>query len=165
MSVRPGETVALDLFVNSSTGQKVTDYLHVQNALGRTVTIAGPAIDFRPEDAVMELSSPRVKVDGKLLTSSQGSISGNAIWVDLPGYGRFVFSLVKRPDLSMVRAGELRGTSVKWNSAGHEFLVETDKPVIPGDKAFHLYLFHIRRDVSVFGMSAGPRPDDPIISR
>ena len=31
LDVRPGETVALDLFVNPSTGQKVTEYLTVKD--------------------------------------------------------------------------------------------------------------------------------------
>ncbi|MBI3683754.1 MAG: hypothetical protein HY235_25550 [Acidobacteria bacterium] len=162
MEVRAGETVALDLFVNPSTGQKVTDYLTIKANERQQVHVTGPARDFSPEDATIEISSPHVSVDGKPVISSQGAISGQAVWVDLPGHGRFVFSLAARLDLGMQNAGEIRGTTITWRTGGHEYTITTDKPIVSGSRAYNLYVFHIPHTADYFGMSAGPRPDDPI---
>ncbi len=162
MEVRAGETLALDLFVNASTGQKVTDYLTVKGKERQAVHVAGPARDFSPEDANIEISAPEVSIDGKSTTSFKGGISGHAVWIDLPGHGRFVFSLAPRPDLGMQKAGEIRGTTMTWRHAGHEYTITTDKPITSGSRAYNLYVFHIPRTVEHFGMSAGAKPDDPI---
>jgi hypothetical protein len=165
MEVRDGETVALDLFVHPSTGQKVTDYLTVKGNQRQQTTVTGPARDFSPEDATIELSSPHVSVDGKAVTSAKGGISGQAVWIDLPGHGRFVFSLAPRPDLGMDRAGEIRGTTMTWRLGGHEYTITTDKPIVSGSRAYNLYVVHIPRTADHFGMSAGPKPDDPVRRR
>lgn len=167
MEIRAGETVALDLFVNPSTRQKVTDYLTIKSTDGHptaseSARIAGPARDFSPEDASIELHSPKVSVDGKPVASTGGMIAGNAIWIDLPGHGRFVFSLAPRPDLGMDKAGEIRGKTMTWRSGGREYTIVTSEPITGGSRAYNLYVFQIPRNVTTFGISAGPRPDDPI---
>lgn len=162
MEVRAGETVALDLFVNPSSGQKVTDYLTIKGKERQQVNVAGPAGDFGPEDATIEISSPHMSVDGKPAISSQGAVSGQAVWVDIPEHGRFVFSLAPRPDLGMQKAGEIRGTRMTWRNGGREYTITTDKPIASGLRAYHLYVFHIPRVAQYFGMSAGPKADDPI---
>ncbi len=165
VEVRAGETVALDLFVNASTGQKVTDYLTIKGDDRQVVHVAGPARDFGPEDATIEVSFPNVSVDGTPLVSSQGGVVGQAVWADLPGHGRFVFSLAARPDLGMQKAGEIRGTTMTWRTGEHEYTITTDKPIASGSRAYNLYVFHIPRTADYFGMSAGSRPDDPIRRR
>lgn len=165
MEVRAGETVALDLFINPSTGQKVTDYLTIKGSERQPVEVAGPARDFGPEDATIEISFPHVTVDGKAVISSQGGVSGEAVWVDLPGHGRFVFSLAPRPDLGMQKAGEIRGTTMTWRIGGHEYTITTDKPIASGSRAYNLYVFHMPRTAEYFGMSAGPKPDDVVRRR
>lgn len=162
MDVRAGETVALDLFVNTSTGQRVTEYLTVKGSDRPQLSISGPARDFTAADAEIAISAPRVTVDGKEIATWNGAMSGNAVWVDLPGYGRYVFSLAPRPDLGMQRAGEIRGVDLKWRMSGHEFAISTRKPVTTGSSAYHLYVGHVRRSVDDFGISAGSKPDDPI---
>jgi hypothetical protein len=163
MEIRAGETVALDLFVNPSTGQKITDYLTIKGGGTRQeVKVEGAARDFRADDAEFEISAPHVSIDGKFVTSTQAGMLGQAIWIDLPGHGRFVFSLMPRPDLGMQKAGEIRGTTMLWRSQGHEYTITTDKPIATGSAAYNLYVLHIPRTVEYFGMSAGPKPDAPI---
>ncbi|HYO84490.1 MAG TPA: hypothetical protein VES20_24015, partial [Bryobacteraceae bacterium] len=140
MQVREGETVALDLFANSSTGQKVTEYLTVRSRGQSNTTAAGATRDFGPEDATIELSVPKLSVDGKELVSTQGGVSGEALWIDVPGHGRFVFSLAARTDLGMKRAGEIRGSTMRWQYGGHEYRIEGDKPIASGSGAYNLYV-------------------------
>jgi len=86
MQVRAGETVALDLFYNTSTGQKVTDYLTIKGKGSRTpLEVRGPARDSAADDALIEISSPELSVDGAKITSVGGGVSGQSVWVDVPG--------------------------------------------------------------------------------
>jgi hypothetical protein len=168
-TIRAGETIALDLFVNPSTGQKLIDYLRVENNSRQPVTVEGAARDFSPADAEIELSDPAISIDGKRFgKSSRGGISGPAVWIDLDGHGRFVFSLAPRPDLGLRRAGEIRGTTMTWRSGSSTYVIETDKPIASGSAAYHLYVFHDpsfrppgheNLDRGWIGMSAGPKPD------
>jgi len=135
MEARAGDTVALELFVNPGTGQKVTDYLTINGGGWTGVKVSGPARYFGAENAGIELSAAQVTVDGRVVHSERGAISGEAVWVDLPEHGRFVFSPAPRPDLGMRKAGEIRGTTMTWRMG------ETATPSIrtsrsPPDRAF-----------------------------
>lgn len=163
--VKDGETVALDLFTDSSTGQKVTEYLTVHREDRAEARVEGPARDFGVEDATIALTAPKVSVDGKADVSWRGSISGSAVWMDLPSHGRFVFSLAARPELGMQRMGEVRGTSLAWRYAGRDYKISSSKPIASGSHAYHLYVFAIAKPVKEFTLFAGPRPDDPIRQR
>lgn len=165
VDVNPGETVALDLFVNPATGQKVTEYLTVQSDQRLVVTVDGPARDFRVTDVQLDLTAPRVSVDGKQAFEFQGAMRGPALWLDLPGHGRHVFSLVPRPDLGMQRLGEIRGTTVSWKWGGHSYAVSTAQPVLPGEHAYHLYVAAVPRNVESFGISSGPSPEGAVRAR
>lgn len=161
MEAKVGDTVALDLFTNPSTGQKVTDYLTIKNAQP-VATVDGQARDFGPEDATLQFSSPLISADGKEVASTKGSIAGPTVWIDLPGHGRFVFSLAPRTDLGLQRAGEIRGNVVTWRSNGHDYKVVTDTAVTTGARAYNLYMIHLPRQVNQFNISAGARLDDPL---
>lgn len=154
-----GETIALDLFVNSSTGQKVTDYLTIRGGNRPNVQVTGTARDFSLDDVPLELSAPRVVVDGAPAESIDGRVSGQSVWIDLPHYGRFVFALAPRPELGLVRAGEIRGTKMSWKTNGMEFAITTDKPIAPGSRAYNLYVLYVASDPEHFRMSAGSKPE------
>ena len=163
--VKVGETVALDLFTNPSTGQKVTEYLKINGSDRQEVRVEGQARDFGAEDAIIALSAPQVSVDGKATFSTGGGISGSAVWADFPGHGRFVFSLMPRPDIGMKKMGEIRGITLTWRYGGHDYRISNSKPVTFVSRAYHLYVFAIPKTVTEFALFAGPRPDDPIRQR
>ncbi|MBY0503878.1 MAG: hypothetical protein K2X03_08205 [Bryobacteraceae bacterium] len=165
LDVRVGETVALDLFVNPSTGQKVTEYLTIASSARTEARVEGTARDFAAEDVDIAISSPKVSIDGKPAFSWRGAIAGQAVWLDLPAHGRFVFSLLPRPDLGMQKLGEIRGSLMTWRSGGHDYSLTASKPIAPGSRAYHLFVFPIPRAVTEFTMWAGPKPDDPIRHR
>lgn len=165
LDVKLGETVALDLFVNPSTRQKVTEYVTIASSAPAEARVEGPARDFAADDVDIAINSPKVSIDGKPAFSWRGSISGQAVWVDLPSHGRFVFSLLPRPDLGMQKLGEIRGSLMTWRSGGHDYSIATSKRIAPGARAYHLYVFAVPRAVTEFTLWAGPKPDDPIRRR
>jgi hypothetical protein len=168
-TVRAGETIAFDLLVNPSTGQRVVEYLRIKGNDRQVVTVTGPARDFTPADAEIEISEPRISVNGELYKGTEkfrGGVSGPAVWMDLDGHGRFVFSLAPRPDLGLHRAGEIRGTTMTWRSGGNTYTITTDKRITTGSGAYFLYVFHDPNHrppaplpAGSMGLSAGPKPE------
>lgn len=166
VEVRSGDTLAMDLFANPATAQRITDYLQFTIEGKQTDPApAGPPRDFQVEDVSMQLMSPQVTVNGSVVASTTGGVVAPAIWMDLPGHGRFVFSLIPRPDLGLQKLGEVRGRRMSWRHAGFDYTVNTDKPIAPGIRAYNLYVLPVSRTVREFALMAGPKPDDPVHSR
>jgi hypothetical protein len=139
--LREGDTLAFDLFVNPSTGQKVVDYLKVERGDRRTLTAPGPARDLAVADVSMELSRPNFSVNGKQIAQSGGTVIAALPWLYYETYGCFYFSLVPRPDYQ--RAGDIRGSTMKWRWGSDEFEVNTDGEIAPArHRAYNLYVFH-----------------------
>ena len=162
MEVRAGETVALDLFSNPSTGQKLTDYLTIDTNERVESQVAGEARDFNPEDATIAVISPHVSVDGKPVLSSLAGISGSAVVIDIPENGRFIFSLAPRTDLGLLKAGEIRGTSMTWHSDGHDYLINSSKPITSGTRAYNLYVLHLPHNGDNLGMGGYDHLEDAL---
>src|SRR5262249_24585607 len=87
LTIRGGEVVAMTLLTNSATGQKIVDYVTVQEPARRPVTFGntntparefgyatGTPRDFRVEDAGLRIREPRVSVNGKLDASTAAAI-------------------------------------------------------------------------------------------
>ena len=104
--MRGGETVALDLFVNPTTGQKIVDYLTVEGGAKRVFTSTGNARDFSLDDISLELSKPRLSINGKLAQQAEVTISGPSMCIYLAGRGRFIFSLAPHPELGFQKAAK-----------------------------------------------------------
>ena len=140
-----GQTLALDLFVNPSTGQKIVDYLTIQGGHGRRMSASGPAHDFSVEEGWLEISAPRLTVNGKLLEATalhRGAVGGSSVWIYVSGRGRFIFSLAPRSDLGLQKAGEVRGSTLTWRWGSDEFSLNADKRIAPGGGAYNVYVFN-----------------------
>jgi hypothetical protein len=167
--VHVSDKLEVPVWVDPKTGQKLIDVIQVQATLsslspqmfppaivqrmpampGRTAptvpTVEGTAREFRAEDAEMHLVQPRVTVNGDAETSllrAGNAATGTLVWFYLPKRGRYILSLVPRPDLGFSKAGELRGGAVKFKLDGDEFLVETYQPIAPGSAPYIVYAMH-----------------------
>src|SRR5258708_2832405 len=65
--VHGGDTIALDLFTNPATSQKIVDYIRIEGHASRGPAVAAPARDFSIEDADLRFLAPRLRVNWKLL--------------------------------------------------------------------------------------------------
>ena len=154
--LREGDTLALDLFVNPSTGQKVVDYLKVERGHGRGLTAPGPARDLAVADVSMELSRPHFSVNGRQVAQSRGTVIAALPWLYYETHGCFYFSLVPRPDYE--RAGEIRGSTMKWRWGSDEFSVNTDGEIAPAHhRAYNVYVAHA---ATLPGDVGGPGPSN-----
>src|SRR5262245_50198019 len=126
--VSAGDTITLDLFVNPETGQKIVEYIRVHERPGRPLSPQGPAKDFSIEEVGLHISAPRLSINGKPLdpAATRGAaVSGAPLWIYVSSYGRFTFSLAPRPDIGMLKAGEIRGVTMIWRWGNDEFSLAT----------------------------------------
>jgi hypothetical protein len=143
-TVHGGDTIALDLFTNPATGQKIVDYIRIEARSSRVPAVSAPARDFSIEDAELRFMEPRLSVNGKPSKSIfDGGIAGPAVWFYLPDHhGRYILSLAPHPHLGFQKAGEVRGASLTLTLGGETFILQCSARIAPADAPYNLYVFH-----------------------
>jgi hypothetical protein len=68
--------------------------------------------------------------------------TGSVVWVYVPNRGRFLLSLVPSTRFGFRRAGEIRGSSLRFTVGGDTYSVSSSRRIAPGDAAFNLYVLH-----------------------
>ena len=158
-TIHAGDVVAMDLLRNPGTGQRIVDYVTVQeppanaeinfanvNVPPREFAFAtGEPRDFRPDDAELRIRSARVSVNGKVDPSTSRSdidTSGAVVWFYLPKRGRFLLSLTPHPNLGFRKAGEVRGSKLSFTIGSDTFNLVAGGAIAPTQAAFNLYVLH-----------------------
>jgi len=153
--IRRGQVLELNLLTTES-GQTLTDYVTIQQPSRRFDGFEsvpaptfhftpGPPRDFLLSDVQLALVAPRLSINGKperVSDRANGSARGAVVWFYLPNRGRYVLSLLPRPELGFRRAGEVRGSSVRFTIGGETFTLLTADQVAPGQAPFNLYVLH-----------------------
>lgn len=140
-NLRIGDTVALDLLVNS-TGIKIVDYLTLER-LDRPSPER--AHDFSLADVMLSLDRPRVLLNGKLLESSahfQDGAAASVVWIYLQGHGRYVLSLFPNGKLGFRKNGMTAANTMTFRDGPTEIRLECAGSVAPGDGPYNLYVVH-----------------------
>jgi hypothetical protein len=180
-TIRGGDVLALTLLTNAATGQKIVDYVTVQEPSRkfrgfdpvrerRFTFAAGAARDFTVADAELTIRDPRVTVNGRLVESTADYASeeaGAVVWLYLPGRGRYLLSLTPNPALGFRRAGEVRGSTLRFTAGDVTVAVASAATVVSGRSAFNLYVLHdpawkptyANANVGAFMMGAADRPE------
>ena len=182
-TIHGGDVVAMDLLKNAATGQKIVDYVTVQEppspeigfqnlkAQAREFAFAtGAARDFRADDGELRIRDARVSIGGKLDPSTakfKGEVSGLVLWFYLPKRGRFILSLTPHANLGFRRAGEVRGSTLSFTIGSETFKLVANGAIAPTQAAFNLYVLHeptskpdyAFADTSAFSMGAADRAE------
>jgi hypothetical protein len=155
-TVRGGDVLQLDLLTNSAWGQTLVDYVTVQEPPRRLNTFdvsaprefafaSGPPRDFNADDVELRLQEPRLSINGMLQESSRrlrADVSGSVVWLYVPDRGRFLISLTPQAKLGFQRAGEVRGSSLRFTIGSDTFSVVCGSRIAPGLAAFNVYVLH-----------------------
>jgi len=178
--VHSDDVIALDLMTNAETGQKIVDYLTIQEpprGVGfnpdpprQFSYIPGTPHDFTIEDASLRLAAPRLTINGKLDESStrvNAEVTGAAVWIYVPNRGRFILSLAPNQALGFRKAGEVHGSLLTFNMGSDTFSIDSAKQIAPGELPFNLYVLQDRSwkptyafaDLSAFTMGAADRAE------
>jgi hypothetical protein len=142
-TVHLGDTMAFDILVNHATGQKIVEYLHFGERHRRETAI-GPAREFTIHDAQLNIRAGRLTVNGEEIeqgSMGDGSVRGHFIIFYLPPNGRFVLSLVPHPEVGLLKAGEVRGSTLSFQAAGDMYEVNCRDKIVPGS-AYDLFVLH-----------------------
>ena len=154
--VRLNDVIALPLMTNPDTGQKIVEYISIQqsNPSGAPSFgipqyhrefsyTAGVARDFTINDAQLHLLAPRLQINGVVEEGFDGSLRDVAsplIWLYVPGKGRFTLSLAPRSGFR--DAGEVRGTSLTFKDGSDSYTITSAVPIAPADIPVNLYVLH-----------------------
>jgi hypothetical protein len=164
--VRSGEVLELTLLTNDAWGQQMSEYVTLQEPRRqgfdpeppREFAFAvGSPRDLNAADVELRLDRPQVTTtypstdapqslgvatrEGSGVTAtfkSPGGDSGPIVWIYLPGRGRFLLSLAPRP--SFRRAGEVRGSSLRFIVDGQTYNVVSSSRIAPPSAAFNIYV-------------------------
>jgi hypothetical protein len=142
---RVGDTVAIDLLENPSTGQKVVDYLVFKRSNATAPPEPGQLRDLSLDEVELQLENFRISVNGMVLDASTrvgGGISGAALWFYRPERGRFVLSLRPNPKLGFRRAGEVIDRSLSFVEGGERYDIHSTSRIAPAGGRFNLYVLH-----------------------
>ena len=158
-TIRAGEVVVLNLLTNNATGQKIVDYVTIQEPpRAKPVTFGnvnlpprefayapGSPRDFRADDGALKIRAPRLSINGKLDPSTKVNnleVSGQVVWIYVGNHGRFVLSLTPHPELGFRKAGEVRGSTLTFTDGPDTFNLVAGSAIAPTQAAFNLYVFH-----------------------
>jgi hypothetical protein len=157
VTIMAGQVLELPLLTGDAWGQRVVEYVTVQepdlpqgfDAIGSPrrefVFAPGAPRDFAVDDVELRLQAPRVSVNGIIDESSlriQADLSGSVVWVYVPGRGRYLLSLVPRPKQAYRKAGDVRGNSLRFVVGRDTIALSAGARIAPGEAAFNLYVLH-----------------------
>lgn len=136
--LRDGETIALDLAVDSRTGRRMVDYIRV--GTGSLKLRREVARDVYAEDAELTITEPRLRINGveqeaAILPSATAAV----ISVDIPGQGRFSLSFQPRADQGFQRAGEVTENSLVFSYGGNIFRIDCADRIATGSGTYNIY--------------------------
>lgn len=145
-NLHAGDTVAIDLMVNASTGQKLVDHLTVE----ATQPQAPPdAHDFPAPE--LFLNHPRVFVNGAAVpstTDTRGGVKGGPLeplWFYWQGgEGRLIFSLAPDMHSRLKKLGEISGSTITIHDGADTIRIECSDPIVQGPGPYNLYVLHDR---------------------
>jgi hypothetical protein len=162
--VRDGEMLSIELMTDAATGEKLIDDIEIQPNSRRSApvfnarlpnpfaatrggpsvpTVEGNARDFSAADGEMRITQPRITVNGTAQsTAGRGlpNAAGSLVWFYLPGRGRYVLSLVPRPDLDFQKAGEVRGGAISFTLGNDTIKLECLNQIAAGNAPYNLYV-------------------------
>jgi len=156
--IAKGQVLELTLMTNSATGQRIVDYVTVQeppappvgfNTINTPVRgfeyVGGTPRDFRVDDAELHLESPRLTVNGKADASGVRAfveVTGRVVWVYIPNRGRFLLSLTPQAASGFLKAGEVRGSTLTFKLGNDTFNIAAGAPIAARHAPFNLYVRH-----------------------
>ena len=146
------------MLMSDTWGQRITEYVTVREPRpggfdrlppDEFSFAAGPPRDFKVDDVELRLQSPLIRIAqtnsnrdsiSVRRVRTEGEVSGTVVWIYLPTRGRYALSILPRPGFQ--RAGEIRGSSLRFSTVAEEIVVMSGAPIAPGDAAFNLYVQH-----------------------
>jgi hypothetical protein len=164
--IEDGDTIALDVLVNPTTGAKLADRITVSSRDAAQSDKAGGARrarDFSLGDVELKVSEYQVLANGKQLTAkaAPSGVAGPLVWIYIPGRGRFAFSISPRPEHKFEQTGVVEENKILFSYKGEQFEWRSKEPIlsVAGGGSFNLYVRHDPHFKPKIGRRASPAGD------
>jgi hypothetical protein len=147
LTVKKGDTLAIDSLINPQTGVKLVDYYLINDKPveeRRPDTFAASARQFKVEEVELSVFKYELRVNGETVYKSDGGFRGRFIWVDIPRVGRFLFTLAQ----AEAEAAGFHPTAyvsehqIVFTHAGDRYELLSEQPIAPGSGVFYLWMLH-----------------------
>jgi hypothetical protein len=130
--VRLDEPFEITLY--ASGGERIYDRI--------VVSRTAPRFSFKQQDpaARLRLAGPQVYINGELALTKADAGAGPVAWVHLSGQGRFLAALDPQNNPRFVRAGDVNGNVMEFQSEGVHFRIVCSEPITSGgDRPIFVY--------------------------
>ena len=137
-----GETIAVDVLINPTTGQKVVDYIEVTfEPIGGVPGKAAPR-DFQVADVLLHVVVPSLRLNDvavPLGIVADMTINRGLVWLSVPGR-RFLLSLYPQAGYAFQRAGVANGRVLTFSWNGDRYEVRTKQAITESSGAWNVYV-------------------------
>ncbi|MBC8030626.1 MAG: hypothetical protein H7Z16_10985 [Pyrinomonadaceae bacterium] len=141
-----GDTLAIEVLGNPRTGVRLVDYFLISDhpipeVESNRETLAKQARSLAMEDIELSVFSFDIRRNSKSIFKSEGGVRGRFIWLDVPGVGRFLFSLTQRSeDGGFVKAAYVTGQQISFSHGGDQYEVVTNQPIVHASGIYNLWM-------------------------
>jgi hypothetical protein len=157
-TIATGEVLEVPLLTNQAWAQRLVEYVTIQDERRegfRALEVAprefayapGAPRDFTVEDVELRLSRPTITARTSTATGGsgrhrqlEGDVTGSVLWIYVPNRGRYLLSLQPRAALGFQKAGDVRGSTMRFTDGATTYNLGSAARIAPGQSAFNLYV-------------------------
>jgi hypothetical protein len=142
-----GDSFALDLLVNQSTGVKIIDFVKVsfeRSKLWNSNPSSLPPRDFTLDAVALRLVDFRLLIDGNIVSAGKPGteFSGALLWCYVEGQGRFIFSLVPRDGYPFQKNAIISDNKIEFMLKGRRYEWLSSSSILPGGGSWNVWVLH-----------------------
>lgn len=155
---------SVDLLINKNAGVKFVDVVKVsfdRASLGDQNPPRRPR-DFSADAVAMEMKDYSLFVNDELITTgkSKTGSSGALLWLYVPKRGRFIFSLVPRPDYTFEKVGTVTGNRIEFSIRGERYEWLSSAPILREEGTWNLWVLSDPKYLPLMGANVAPPPQE-----
>ncbi len=162
--VADGDTLALDVLLNSRTGVKIVDLIKILTEdprLQEAPVSARAARDFKLEDVPLKVGNYKLLVNDELIYRTASGCAGAIIWFSHPERGRFILSLTPHAGYDFRKVGTVEHNKIVFTWEGDRYEWVSSQPVVGSGGNWNVWVLH-DSDYSpeMFTLGAEPQSAD-----
>jgi hypothetical protein len=159
-----GAEFSLDLLINKTTGVKIVDIVKVSFDRASLGGENPPlrARDFTADAVAMEMKDYSLLVNDELIATgkSKTGSAGALLWLYVPERGRFIFSLVPRPDYGFEKVGTVSANKIEFSLRGNHFEWLSSSPILHEEGTWNLWVLSDPKYMPLMGSVMAPPPKE-----
>ena len=150
ITVRDGDTIALDVLENLQTKEKISDLIKITRTKQKSgnyisddnkITAGANKIkNFTIDDVQMSLLGFDVYVNDEKVKFGGGGMFGSVLWIYFPNKGRFIFSPIEQSTTGFQKIGVIDDKTISFDYAGVNYKFVSNKPILGSGGKWNLWV-------------------------